>query len=312
MDEIVRHARERIDKGSKSFAVAARLFQPAVRDDAFMLYAWCRHCDDLIDDQELGFARAPDAATTPAERLAELREQTRRAMAGEAEHPVFVALSRVVARHRIPERHPLELLDGFAMDVEGRRYRSLDDTLAYCYHVAGVVGVMMAMIMGPRDRATLNRASDLGIAFQLTNIARDVMEDAASGRVYLPEDWLEGEGVPVSEVADAKHRAGVFRVVARLLDVADDYYASSSYGVSRLPFRSAWAICAARRVYRDIGQVVRERGPEAWDSRAVVGTGRKLAGVGLGAAAAARAATLGRYARPPARTDLWTHPDLGA
>lgn len=312
MDEIVRDARERIDKGSKSFAVAARLFRPAVRDDAFMLYAWCRHCDDLIDDQELGFARTPDAATTPAARLAELREQTRRAIGGEAEHPVFVALSRVVARHQIPERHPFELLDGFAMDVEGRRYRSLDDTLAYCYHVAGVVGVMMAMIMGARDRATLNRASDLGIAFQLTNIARDVMEDAASGRVYLPEDWLEGEGVPVSEVADAKHRAGVFRVVARLLDVADDYYASSSYGVSRLPFRSAWAICAARRVYRDIGQVVRERGPEAWDSRAVVGSARKLAGVGLGAAAAARAATIGRYVPPAARDGLWTHPDLGA
>ena len=96
----------------------------------------------------------------------------------------------------MPHRYPLEHLDGFVMDVEGREYHTLTDTVEYCYHVAGVVGVMMAYIMGVRDEPTLDRATDLGLAFQLTNICRDVVEDAEVGRVYLPLDWLTEAGVP--------------------------------------------------------------------------------------------------------------------
>src|SRR5690606_37267384 len=101
------------------------------------------------------------------------------ALAGEpSDEYIFEALRRVISRHQIPHRHPQELLTGFEMDVEARRYRTIEETLDYCYHVAGVVGVMMAMIMGVRDKVVLDRACDLGIAFQLTNIARDVIDDA--------------------------------------------------------------------------------------------------------------------------------------
>ena len=205
MDAIVEHSRKLIEKGSKSFAGAARLFDDDTRASAYMLYAWCRHCDDEIDDQDLGFKRADGSPVPQAERLAQLTEKTRAAIAGCADEPVFQALARVVAKHNIPARHPMELIEGFRMDVDGRHYRTADETLSYCYHVAGVVGVMMAMIMGVRDTPTLNRAADLGIAFQLTNIARDVVPDALEGRVYLPSDWLDEAYyvVHLNEVLDA-------------------------------------------------------------------------------------------------------------
>jgi phytoene synthase len=308
MDEIVAYSRERIEKGSKSFAAAARLFDGQTRAHAYMLYAWCRHCDDAIDGQELGFASGAASNAAPSERLANLRDKTSRAVRGDWDELVFGALHRVVSECQIPERYLLDHLEGFAMDVGGRRYRTLDDTLAYCYHVAGVVGVMMATIMGVRDAATLDRASDLGIAFQITNIARDVMDDAAIGRVYLPEEWLEEAGVPISAVADPAYREQVYEVTRRLLAVADRFYASARHGIASLPFRSAWAIAVARFVYRDIGRLVRAYGPAAWDSRARVSSARKLYGVARSLATIARSHAHGRLVEVPSRSGLWTRP----
>lgn len=308
MDEIVTYSRERIEKGSKSFATAARLFGPDTRAHTYMLYAWCRHCDDVIDGQELGFAADSPAKAGPAERLAELQDKTRRAVRGDWDELVFGALHRVVSECGIPERYLLDHLDGFAMDVDGRRYQSLDDTLVYCYHVAGVVGVMMAMIMGVRDTETLDRASDLGIAFQLTNITRDVMDDAAIGRVYLPEDWLAERSVPIGSIADPAYRDEIHEITQRLLGVADRFYVSARHGIASLPFRSAWAISVARFVYRDIGRLVRERGPEAWDSRTKVSATRKLYGVARSLATIARSHAHGRLEEIPSRSGLWTRP----
>lgn len=306
MDDIVRHSKDLIERGSKSFAGATRLFSPSVRDDAYMLYAWCRHCDDQIDGQDLGFASAEARAGTIDDRLAELKTQTLDAIAGKADHPVFIALSRVVAKHQMDQRFPLDLLDGFAMDARGHDYASLNDTILYSYHVAGVVGVMMAIIMGVKDTATLNRACDLGIAFQLTNISRDVIDDAREGRIYLPADWLEGEGISREEIAGPEHREALYRVVDRVLTTADDYYASARHGLTALPFRSAWAIAAARRVYSEIGSVVRQRGPRAWDTRVIVPRRQKLAGAALALGDVTSAHSLGRLRTPPPRTGLWT------
>jgi phytoene synthase len=264
-------SRETIRKGSKSFAAAAALFDAETRADAEMLYAWCRHCDDVIDGQDLGHGMAapgPDAATA---RLEALYAQTRAAFAGRpADDPAFAAFQRVAQRRAIPERYAIELLDGFAMDVGARRYETLEDTLTYCWHVAGVVGVMMALVMGvaPDDLPTLRRAQDLGLAFQLTNIARDVVEDAANDRIYLPAAWLAEAGVPDGAVAAPEHRAAVFAVTRRLLEASEPYYASAVAGLPALALRSAWAIAAARGVYRQIGVIVMDRGPAAWDTRA--------------------------------------------
>ena len=240
-----------------------------------------------------------------------LRQKTRDALDGHATEPVFMAIGRVAAKHGIPERHPFELLRGFEMDVEGRSYETLEDTLDYCYHVAGVVGVMMAMIMGVRDTATLNRASDLGLAFQLTNIARDVVEDARAGRVYLPASWLREAGIAAADLTLREHRQAAWKVTRRLVREADAYYRSALFGMCRLPLGAAIGIGAARRVYRDIGRVVVARGSAAWDERAVVGRKRKMAAALSGAVAAVRAHTLLRLTHAPSRDGLWTMPGLG-
>jgi len=307
VDQLVEHGRTVIEKGSKSFAAAARIFDPRTRAGAYMLYAWCRHCDDQTDDQKLGFEGSQLEPAEGQARVERLRAETLRAMSGEqVDDPIFAGLQRVVAESEIPQRYPLEHLDGFVMDVEGREYRSLEDTVEYCYHVAGVVGVMMAYVMGVRDEATLDRATDLGLAFQLTNICRDVMDDAGVGRIYLPRDWLDEAGVPIGEIQLPVHRERVFEVVRRVLAEADRYYASSWLGVSQLPLRSAWAVAAANAVYRDIGRLILERGPRAWDGRASTSKGRKLRlvlGAGFGALAA-RSWGRGPDAEP--RTGLWT------
>jgi phytoene synthase len=305
-DALVDASRDTIRRGSTSFAAAARLFDPRIRDDAYMLYAWCRHCDDEIDGQVMGHGAVGLDPVLAQRKLAELEDKTRRALAGEAmDDPAFAAFQRVALHHGIPAAYPLDLLQGFQMDVEGRLYPTLQDTLLYAYHVAGVVGVMMAQVMGVRDLATLRRASDLGIAFQLTNIARDVVEDARGGRVYLPGEWLGEAAAGPAAVADPQNRAAVFAATLRLLAAADPYYASARWGLRSLGFRSAWAVAAALRVYRRIGVKVRSLGAVGMDRRATTGTAAKLALVLQGGVVAARAVSLDGRCRAPERDGLW-------
>jgi phytoene synthase len=308
--KIVDASRLIIKKGSKSFAAAARFFDVETRENAYMLYAWCRHCDDVIDNQKLGFNSRPQNAETTQQVLIELEEKTRLAIANKpSDDPVFEGLRYILNRNQIPERYPLELLAGFAMDAAGHEYRSLDDTLQYCYYVAGVVGIMMSFIMGTRDPEVLERAADLGIAFQLTNIARDVREDAEIGRIYLPGDWLAEAGIPADEILQPQHASALVKVVARLLNEADRYYASANEGLRALGFRSAWAVAAARVVYRAIGDLVRERGEVALQDRVIVHKSRKMIGVAEGMLDATRATLVDRHTPAAPRDDnLWSAP----
>ncbi|WP_181702703.1 phytoene/squalene synthase family protein [Chthonobacter albigriseus] len=304
-DSIHRHAGLTIAAGSSSFAAAARLLDPATRRNAVLLYTWCRHCDDVIDGQFLG-GPGRAYAGSPADRLARLEEQTRRAYVGPPpDDPAFQAFSEVSRGVGLPMSYPLEHLAGYRMDVEGRSYGTLDDLLLYCWRVAGVVGVMMSMTMGRRQSQTLDRAADLGIAFQLTNIARDVVEDALTGRVYLPRLWLEDAGIPADRLADPAYREPLAGVVARLLDAAEPYYASARLGLSHLPLRSAWAIGTALDVYRAIGVKVRRRGAAAWDERVRTSGPEKI-----GHAASAGVGVLVSRHRGSALRDptLWTRP----
>jgi phytoene synthase len=304
-DATIRAGAAAIAKGSQSFAAAARLFDRPTRESAVMLYAWCRHCDDVVDGQELGRTAMRKAPGTPAERLGILERKTRAVLDGvPAEDAAFAGLGRVVERHAIPGRYPLAHLDGFRMDVEGRRYGTIDDTLDYCYHVAGVVGVMMAHVMGVREPAVLDRACDLGLAFQLTNIARDIVPDAQVGRVYLPTEWLAEAGIPADEVAAPRHRDKLAGLAGRLVDTAEPYYASALDGIAALPPRAAWAIATARGVYRQIGVEVKRRGPRAWDGRVSTLTAQKLGHVARGGLIA-----LTRSRTEPVRRDgMWRRP----
>jgi phytoene synthase len=170
------------------------------------------------------------------------------------------------------------LLDGFAWDAEGRRYDDLSSVLAYSARVAATVGVLMTLLMGERDPQTLARACDLGVAMQLTNIARDVGEDSRNGRLYLPRNWLIEEGIdPDAWLAAPVFDARIGRVVRRLLDVADGLYRRSCAGIRALPPDCRAAIHAARLVYSEIGHLVAAGGYDSVSGRAVVSKGRKLA-----------------------------------
>ena len=291
MDSVAAHGNASIKKGSKSFALASRVLPPALRDDAAMLYAWCRYCDDVIDGQEMGHGQIEDYKTGQGERLEMLRQKTRAALNGApTEDPVFAGLARVVKTHVIDHRHPFDLLKGFEMDAEERVYNSVDDILDYSYHVAGVVGVMMANIMGVRDAATLDRASDLGLAFQLTNIARDVIDDAKADRVFVPRDLLTAAGAPVDAGDQMKRETwpALHAAACAQLDIAEKYYASARVGIKELDFRCAWAISAALKVYREIGEKLRHGGPEAWEGR-VGASGKRKMWLALGAVGPAMA-----------------------
>jgi phytoene synthase len=302
-------ARTVLTQGSSSFAAAARLLDPATRDSVARLYGWCRHCDDVVDGQTLGAPAAADAAHDPASALAALERDTRAALEGAQPCTgVFADLRLVARRHGLDPAWPLAHLDGFRLDVEERRYRTLDDLLEYCFGVAGVVGVMMARVMGAEGQDTLRRACDLGLAFQMTNIARDVVDDARVGRVYLPLDWLAEAGVAPENIATTADRQALAHVTRRLVMAAEPYYASAWCGVARLPTRSALAIGAAHRTYRAIGWKVVGRGARAWDTRTRTTPREKVALVAAGAARAIAARSLdGRRSRPG---HLWTSPLL--
>jgi len=282
-ETLAAHAERTIAAGSKSFAAAARLFASAMRHDVLLLYCWCRHCDDVTDGQTLGHGRHRPA--TPGD-IARLREQSLDALAGRpGEAMPMRALAEVARRHGLPRDVVLEHLRGFALDAAGWRPRTLGETLDYCFCAAGSVGVMMARIMGVSDRATLLRASDLGIAFQLTNIARDLAEDSAVGRCYVPAVWLAEAGLEGDELADPAAAAATHALACRLVNVAEPYYASARIGIRALPPRAAWAITSAARIYRDIGLAVERAGPAGAQRRMSTGRARKLWRIITGASA---------------------------
>ena len=180
-----RECREAIRQGSKSFYAASRLLPADVRQRAFALYAFCRLSDDAVDLS----GGSMDAVGRLRERLA--RAAQRRPLPFAADR----AMADLMRRSAMPAALPEALLEGLAWDAEGRTYETLEELYDYAARVAGAVGVMMTLIMGVRSPEALARANDLGIAMQLTNIARDVGEDARMGRIYLPRRWLREAGV---------------------------------------------------------------------------------------------------------------------
>ncbi len=257
--------REVIRRHSKSFALAARLLPGEARDRAEALCAWCRAADDRID------YAADHAAAEVA--LADLRTEVADVYAG---RPVATAaaeaLRRAVAACGIPREYPLELLAGFEMDVRNTRYATADELLLYCHRVAGVVGLMMCHALGVTDDEGLPHAAHLGIAMQLTNIARDVAEDWTRGRLYLPAEWLPHPLAPDEPLTDAVAAAAV----RRCLELADRYYESGESGLRYLSPRCRLAIRTATRVYRAIGDEVTAQGYRPSAGRGVVGSRRKL------------------------------------
>ena len=267
-----------IRHGSHSFHAAGRFLPARLRMPAHAVYAFCRLADDAVDTGTGDKGPAVDRLRTRLDRVYAGRP---------ANAPADRALARTVAAFDMPRDLPEALIEGLAWDAEGRRYASFSELKDYAARVAGAVGGMMAVILGARSEAMLARACDLGVAMQLTNIARDVGEDARNGRVYLPLDWLAEVGLdPNALIADPRPEPRIRRLVARLLGEADVLYLHSEAGIARLPAGCRPAIYAARFLYAEIGREVARSGHDSVTRRAVVPRGRKawLAGKAVRAA----------------------------
>lgn len=261
---------EIIRAGSKSFHLASRLLPKRVRGATLALYAFCRDADDRVDG-----ADAPRDAHRAVDALEERLDQVYAAR--KLDTLVLRAFSQVVERFAIPKEIPRALVDGMRWDAQGKVYRELDDVLDYGVRVAGTVGVMMTLIMGRRDPNVLARACDLGVAMQLTNIARDVGEDARMGRVYLPSSWLRELSIdPAAFLAAPRASDGTRRATQRLLEEAERLYLRADDGVPHLPADCRMSIRAARLVYSDIGKEIRAADHDSVSRRAVVPLPRKL------------------------------------
>ncbi|MEM9433401.1 MAG: phytoene/squalene synthase family protein [Pseudomonadota bacterium] len=266
------HCKDAIRTGSRSFYAASHLLPGPVRDPALALYAFCRLADDAVD------LHAEKAAA-----VLSLRDRLDLAYIGTPrDAPADRAFAAMIRDHDMPRELPEALLEGLAWDAVGRRYDTLSEIRAYSARVAAAVGAMMTVLMGVRDRDALARACDLGVAMQLTNIARDVGEDAQEGRLYLPREMMEDEGLdPDLFLQNPKFSPALGRVVRRLLAEANRLYLRSEAGLPSLPIGCRPGIFAARHIYDGIGRQVRRNEFDSMKQRARTTTAQKLAWLGL-------------------------------
>jgi phytoene synthase len=259
--------RQMMRSGSRSFFTASLLLPSRVRASATGLYAFCRVADDAIDN-----------SNDPARAIGELQSRLDAIYDGRPGPEVADrALACVVARHHLPRLLLDALLEGFEWDVQGRSYDTIEALHAYGARVAGTVGAMMALVMETRDSHAIARACELGVAMQLTNIARDVGEDARMGRLYLPHSWMHEAGLdPQAWLANPVFSPALAEVVARLLAEAERLYLRAESGVPALPRDCRPGIQAARLVYSEIGRCLSASGLDSVARRAVVPRRRQL------------------------------------
>lgn len=258
-----------IRQHSRSFSLAAAMLPSHIRADVEKLYAWCRWCDDAVDE-----APSLEEAKT---RLEKLRLDVDRIYRGESvSQRASIWLESVVGKYAIPQALPLDLLAGMKTDLEHPVFKSTNELMEYCYQAAGTVGMMMAYMMGATNPQALQRAKSLGMAMQLTNIARDVSEDWNSGRRYLPETWLALN--PCKDLHPTNKDVRI--AVRKTLQKADELYRCGFVGLRYLPDKSRIAIRAAGNIYQAIGEVIKRENFCVIGKRQFVPLPRKLMIIG--------------------------------
>jgi 15-cis-phytoene synthase len=293
---------EMMRAGSKSFFAASRVLPKRVRAPATALYAFCRVADDAVD-----------SATDPAAQaiaLADLQARLSAIYTGKPHnHIADKALAEVVRDFAIPHVMLEALLEGFAWDAKGKQYATIGELHNYAARVAGTVGAMMTLIMGANSESALSRACELGAAMQLTNIARDVGEDARNGRLYLPVEWMVDAGIDTKAwLTNPKFSPALASVIARLLEEADRLYWSAEAGIEELPRDCRMAIKSASLVYAEIGRKLRRQGFDSVSCRAIVSGKRKLALMAMASGKAFDFSALSFGTQEPATIKLSTLP----
>ena len=245
------------------------LFLPEERRRAITaLYAFCREVDDVVDD-------CSDVATARAT-LAWWRQELAAAYHGAPQHPVARALAEVAPRFNLAEARLAEIIDGMQMDLELNRYPGFEALRLYCHRVAGVVGLLSAEIFGYQDRRTLEYAADLGMAFQLTNIIRDVGEDARRNRIYLPLDEIERYGVSLADISGSRETDNFRRLMAFQIERALGYYREAFVKLPAVDRRAQRAGIIMAAIYRTLLDEIRRDGCHVLTRRVSLTPIRKL------------------------------------
>jgi 15-cis-phytoene synthase len=262
------YCQDKAARSGSSFYYSFLFLPPERRRAITALYAYCREVDDVVDE-----CADPAVART---KLAWWRGEIAATFAGSAQHPVARALVPVVRAFNLPQRRFEDILDGMEMDLRYNRYPDFATLQSYCYRVAGVVGLMAAEIFGYRDSATLKYAENLGTAFQLTNIIRDVGEDARRGRVYLPLDELARFNVSAEHVLHLQDSEALRRLIEFQIERAEEYY---RVAFAMLPAQDRKAqrpglVMAA--IYRSVLDKIRNNGCKVLDRRTSLTPIRKL------------------------------------
>jgi phytoene synthase len=262
--------RDWIRTHSKSFFLSSLLLPARVRQGAWALYAFCRRADDAVDDGRADGLRRVDGLRRRLDHVYQFD-------ASAQNDPIDRAFALIARRYEIPRALPEALLAGMEMDARDARYESDQDLLVYCFRVAATVGLMMTKIMGCSHPVAWLRAADLGVAMQLTNIARDVGEDARRGRVYLPRSLCEAAGTTPEAILSAREATPQIRAAVRmLLERADAHYRAADFGVPLLPRGCRLAIASSRLIYSRIGAAIARNGYDSITTRAYVPLAGKL------------------------------------
>ena len=262
------YCRQKAVASGSSFYYSFLFLPPERRRAITALYAYCREVDDVVDEcTDAGVART---------KLAWWRDEISKLYTGTPQHPVTLALAPAIAAYGIEQQHMLELIDGMAMDLDYNRYPDFDTLQLYCHRVAGVVGLMSASIFGYADRQTLEYAPELGLAFQLTNIIRDVGEDARRNRIYLPLDELEKFGVVERDIQAARETENFQKLMTFQIERALAHYDAA---FAKLPARDRkpqvpGIIMAG--IYRTLLEEIRDDGCKVLKQRTSLTPIRKL------------------------------------
>jgi phytoene synthase len=247
----------------KSFYWASLFLGHKLANRAARLYEFCRFVDDIADGD------LPHRHETLADISASLKDNA------SSPSPEVAAFLNLASEVNIPMQAATELLDGMLLDQQPTAVKDQDELLRYCHAVAGTVGLMMCKILDCKHPRAEHFAIDLGVAMQLTNIARDVLEDAKMGRRYLPQQWVDFSAAEIA-TGQLKYRYPTSTAIEKLLNLADKYYYSALLGIQLLPFRSRFSITIALRVYRQIGVLLQRQKLAWWKGRVVVSKIEKL------------------------------------
>jgi 15-cis-phytoene synthase len=262
------YCQRRAAASGSSFYYSFLFLPPEQRRAILALYAFCREVDDVVDDcQDPGVARL---------KLQWWREEIGRAFQGSPQHPVTRALQPQLERYNLPEEYFREIIDGMQMDLDQARYADFSALALYCHRVAGVVGLLAAEIFGYQDRGTLHYATDLGTALQLTNILRDVREDARRGRIYLPQDELRRAGVEEEDILHGVSTPPLHSLLAQQAARARDYYQRAEQALPEVDRPAQRSGLIMSRIYSTLLDEIEADGFRVLERRVALTPLRKL------------------------------------